>query len=182
MNNNSSLKQISGNLNDYSLRTIGFIRSQHVNPEQTPIQPVFCPECPGRVEILPEYAEGLKDIEGFSHIFLLYWLHRAPPVRMVARPFLEDIEHGIFAIRTPCRPNPIGLSVVRLVGRENNALHIKGVDILDMTPLLDIKPYMRGFDCFPDALDGWKEKIDPATAKKRGVRGYRKKETPGTSS
>jgi tRNA-Thr(GGU) m(6)t(6)A37 methyltransferase TsaA len=166
-------------MNLFTTKIIGNIRSEHRKPEDTPIQPVFCPECPGRVEIFPEYAEGLKDIEGFSHIFLLYWLHSAPPARMVTKPFLEDVEHGIFAIRAPCRPNPIGLSVVRLVGRKNNVLHIKGVDILDMTPLLDIKPYMRSFDSFPDARDGWKEKIDPTTAQKRGIRQYRKKETSG---
>jgi tRNA-Thr(GGU) m(6)t(6)A37 methyltransferase TsaA len=182
MKKNRLSKQITCNLNEYSLKTIGFIRSQHLRPEETPIQPVFCPECAGRVEMLPEYAEGLKDIEGFSHIFLLYWLHRAPPAQIVAKPFLEDCEHGIFAIRTPCRPNPIGLSVVRLIRVEKAVLHVGGVDILDGTPLLDIKPYMRTFDCIPDAGDGWKEKIDAATALERGRREYGKNSTTGQPS
>ncbi|MBN1127644.1 MAG: tRNA (N6-threonylcarbamoyladenosine(37)-N6)-methyltransferase TrmO [Chitinispirillaceae bacterium] len=166
-------------MNEYVVKPIGHIRSEHQIPEHTPIQPIFCTECRGRIELFPEYAEGLKDIEGFSHIYLLYWLHRASPARMTATPFLEDKEHGIFAIRAPSRPNPIGLSIVRLIEKKGATLHIGGVDILDMTPLLDIKPYMRSVDCFPDARNGWQEKIDAATAQKRGRRGYMKAKPAG---
>lgn len=157
------------------LKQIGRIRSEHHKPEETPIQPVYCPDCEGRVELLPEYADGLIDIEGFSHIILIYWLDRAGPPKLVVKPFLEDREHGIFATRSPWRPNPLGLSIVRLLKIERCCIHIGGVDILDNTPLFDIKPYSSRFDCFPDARNGWQEGIDDATALQRGRRGYRGK-------
>jgi tRNA-Thr(GGU) m(6)t(6)A37 methyltransferase TsaA len=155
------------------LRPIGLIRSEHRKPEETPIQPVYCPECRGRVEIFPEYADGLTDLEAFSYIILIYWLDRARKVKLKVKPFLEDREHGVFATRAPWRPNPIGLSVVRLLRREGTVIHIGGVDILDKTPLFDIKPYSGRFDCFPDAHNGWQEGIDEAAALRRGRRGYR---------
>ncbi len=163
---------MEGIMNDYRFVPIGLVRSEHRRPENTPIQPVFAQECEGRVEVLPHYAEGLRDIEGFSHIILLYILSQAKPGPLIVKPFLQDIEHGIFATRSPKRPNPIGLSIVRLVGRAENVLHIRGVDILDNTPVIDIKPYSTRFDCFPDAKSGWQEGINPETAARLGKRGY----------
>jgi tRNA-Thr(GGU) m(6)t(6)A37 methyltransferase TsaA len=160
-------------MNELTVRPIGTIRSEHRNPETTPIQPVFAPECEGSVEVLEEFSEGLKDIEGFSHIILLYWMHEARPAQMIVRPFLENADRGVFATRAPSRPNPIGLSIVRLAGREGRVLHVRGVDILDGTPLLDIKPYSGRFDCFPGARNGWQEGIDDAMAQKLGRRGYK---------
>jgi tRNA-Thr(GGU) m(6)t(6)A37 methyltransferase TsaA len=151
---------------------IGIIRSEHVVAEKTPIQSVYAPNCLGRVEIFPEFADGLLDLEGFSHIYLLYSLHCAAPAKLRVKPFLQDVEHGIFATRAPCRPNAIGLSIVELLSREGCVLHLRGVDILDGTPLLDIKTYTSKMDCIQTNKNGWQDEVDDATARLRGKRGY----------
>lgn len=155
-----------------SYELIGIIRSMHTVPEQTPIQPVYARGCLGRAEVLPEYAEGLKDLDGFSHIILIYHFHRADSVLLTVRPFLQDVERGVFSTRAPCRPNPIGMSIVELVRREGTTLHLDGVDILDGTPLLDIKPYVGRFDRIEGTTDGWQHEVDEPTARRRGRRGY----------
>ena len=109
----------------------------------------------GRVEIFAEYAEGLQDIEGFSHLILLYHFHQAKGFSLTAVPFLDDTPRGIFAIRGPRRPNPIGMTVVRLVERKGRMLTVQGVDMLDGTPLLDIKPYMQEIDAHQITASGW---------------------------
>lgn len=119
---------------------------------------------------MPEFAEGLADIEGFSHIYLVYHLHRAPAPQLRVKPFLQDTEHGIFATRSPCRPNPLGLSLVRLLRREHNLLHIANVDILDGTPVLDIKPYALRYDRVDHPRGGWTEDVTAAEADQRGRR------------
>jgi tRNA (adenine37-N6)-methyltransferase len=159
-----------------AFRPIGVVHSEHVVDNQTPAQPVYAKGCTGRAEVFPEFAEGLRDIEGFSHIYLLYHFHRADEARLVVKPFLQDAEHGVFATRVPCRPNAIGLSVVELTRREDNVLYLEGVDILDGTPLLDIKPYTAKFDRFDTKRNGWQDSVDEETAQRRGRRGYR---TPG---
>jgi tRNA-Thr(GGU) m(6)t(6)A37 methyltransferase TsaA len=156
-----------------TFRAIGVIRSEHIVAEATPIQPVYASECRGRAELFSEFAEGLADIEGFSHVYLIYWLHRAAPAQLRVKPFLEDREHGIFATRAPCRPNPIGLSLVRLVRREGPTLLLEGVDVLDGTPLLDLKPYSPRYDTVEQPRGGWTDRVDEATAQTRGRRGYR---------
>lgn len=161
--------------NPISIRAIGVIHSAHQRPEETPIQPEFAHDCPGHIEVFPAFADGLKDIEGFSHLILLYIFHRAPDAPLVVTPFLEDTPHGIFATRHPGRPNHIGLSVVRLVRREGAVLHLADVDILDATPLIDIKPYVPRFDAPERASGGWTEDVDPALARMRGRRGFRGK-------
>jgi tRNA-Thr(GGU) m(6)t(6)A37 methyltransferase TsaA len=139
----------------YTFEPIGQIRSPFTQREQTPIQP-YRSQAAGRVEVLPAYADGLKDLEGFSHIILLYVFHRAAPgYDLTVVPFLDDEPKGVFATRYPRRPNPIGLSVVRLAGREGRVLQVDGIDVLDGTPLLDIKPYAPPFDAYPDARSGW---------------------------
>jgi tRNA-Thr(GGU) m(6)t(6)A37 methyltransferase TsaA len=137
------------------VRPIGTIRTLFATKGDTPIQGAFHPENAGIVEVAPEFAEGLSDIDGFSHLILLYEFDQAAPVEMVRLTFLSDEPHGIFATRHPARPNPIGLTVVTLLGREGTALTVGGVDMLDGTPLLDIKPYIGRFDCFPGASEGW---------------------------
>lgn len=132
-----------------------------------PIQPVYARGCPGKVEVFPEYVEGLADLDGFSHVYLIYHFHLAQGFRLKSKPFLEDVERGIFAIRAPCRPNAIGLSIVELLSRENNVLHIDGADMLDGTPLLDIKPYTARFDCIPGTRNGWQDRIDNDTVRDR---------------
>jgi len=151
-------------------RPVGVIRSEHTKPEKTPIQPVYSEGCQGRAEVFPEFAAGLRDLEGFSHIYLIYHLHEAGEPRLVVKPFLQDVERGVFATRAPCRPNPIGLSVVRLVCREGNILHLDGVDVLDGTPLLDIKPYTAKFDRIETTRNGWQDEVDEETARRRGRR------------
>jgi tRNA (adenine37-N6)-methyltransferase len=153
-----------------SVCPIGVIHTPHTRADDTPIQPVFAEGVQGRAEILPEYAEGLQDLEGFSHIWLLYWFHQAGPPRLIVQPFLQDAEHGVFATRAPARPNPIGLSLVRLVRREGRVLYLEDVDVLDGTPLLDIKPYVPRFDYRTDVRTGWLEAVDEQTAQRRGRR------------
>jgi tRNA-Thr(GGU) m(6)t(6)A37 methyltransferase TsaA len=151
---------------------IGIIRSGHTNPDDTPIQSVYADGCRGRAEILPEFAEGLLDLEGFSHIYLIYDFHRAESGNLIVRPFLQEAERGVFATRVPCRPNCIGLSIVKLLFREDNVLHLDWVDILDGTPLLDIKPYTARFDRIDHTYNGWHDGVDEKTARCRGKRGY----------
>jgi tRNA-Thr(GGU) m(6)t(6)A37 methyltransferase TsaA len=160
------------NADSVSFRPIGVIRSGHTVPDRTPIQPVYASGCAGRAEVFPELAEGLCDIEGFSHLYLLYVFHRTGPCRLTVKPFLQDVDHGVFATRAPCRPNPIGLSVVRLTRREGCILHLEDVDVLDGTPLLDIKPYVARFDRVETDRNGWQDGVDEATARKRGSRSH----------
>jgi tRNA-Thr(GGU) m(6)t(6)A37 methyltransferase TsaA len=134
---------------------IGIIRSPHKTKDECPIQPLYCTDAEGRVEIFEEYTAGLKDIETFSHIYLLYFFDRAGEIKLVRPTFLDDESRGIYASRHPCRPNAIGMSIVRLLRREGNALIVNGVDILDETPLLDIKPYIPRFDIINTATNGW---------------------------
>lgn len=151
---------------------IGVIRSEHREAEKTPIQPVYARGCSARAEILPQYAEGLKDLEGFSHLLLLYHFHRAGEPLLTVVPFTDDQPRGLFSTRSPRRPNPIGLSLVRLLRIEGATLHLSDVDILDGTPLLDIKPYIPRFEHADDAKGGWTAQIDEETARQRGRRGY----------
>lgn len=139
-------------------KPIGIIHTAFKKPRGTPIQPTAGKKAKAMVEIYPEYADGLKDLEGFSHIILVYHFHLSKESPLVAKPFMDDILHGIFAIRGPARPNPIGLSVTRLIKIEGNKLYIQGIDIVDGTPLLDIKPYVPEFDSKENVRTGWLEK------------------------
>ena len=154
-------------------RAIGVIHSPHVISEETPIQPIFARGAIGRVEIFPEYEEGLKDLDGFSHVYLLYHLHKTGTARLIVTPFLDDVPRGVFATRAPDRPNPIGLSIVRLLRREGSTLHLDELDVLDGTPLLDIKPYVPRFDPHEEIRIGWLEDVDGDDAKRRGRRNWR---------
>jgi tRNA-Thr(GGU) m(6)t(6)A37 methyltransferase TsaA len=138
-----------------ALTQIGVIHSPFTTKDETPIQGVFRPETRGWIEVYPEYEDGLKDIDLFSHIFLLYSFDRSGPVQLVRPTFLDDRPHGVFASRHPSRPSSIGITVVRLIGRKRNRLEVAGIDVLDGTPLLDIKPYVPRFDSFPEASEGW---------------------------
>jgi len=138
-------------------RPIGIIRSPFKDVEGMPIQPAGAAHVQGTVEVLPELAEGLKDLEGFSHVILLYHFHQVQESQLLVVPFMDSEPHGVFATRAPKRPNPIGISVVRLLSIEHNVLHIENVDILDGTPLLDIKPYVPEFDEHPAEHVGWLE-------------------------
>lgn len=136
-------------------RPIGVIHSGYKKTEGVPIQGALLPDSEGWIEVFPEYSKGLKDIEGFSHVILLYHFHLAGHCHLLDKPYLEDKIHGIFSIRSPRRPNPIGFSVVKLEKKTDNILHISGVDIVDGTPLLDIKPYVSKFDVRKRVKNGW---------------------------
>lgn len=151
-------------------RPIGILHSGHTDAGRTPIQPCYADDCVGTVEVFPEYAAGLKDIEGYSHIYLIYGFHLAPAASLLVRPFLQDTERGLFSTRAPCRPNPIGMSIVRLEGREGALLRFRGADMLDGTPLLDIKPYAARFDCIKNTRNGWQDEVSDKEALKRGRR------------
>jgi tRNA-Thr(GGU) m(6)t(6)A37 methyltransferase TsaA len=139
---------------EFHLLPIGIVHSPFTDTSQTPIQASLS-QAKGTVEVYPEFAQGLQDLEGFSHIFLLYFFHESSGYTLLAKPFLDDQLHGLFATRYPFRPNPIGLSVVRLIARKNDTLEIEGVDMLDGTPLLDIKPYVPEFDIRTNTRNGW---------------------------
>ncbi|RLC51956.1 MAG: tRNA (N6-threonylcarbamoyladenosine(37)-N6)-methyltransferase TrmO [Candidatus Cloacimonadota bacterium] len=136
------------NIEKIEFRPIGIIRSPFKEPKGMPIQPIGAKGIEGKIEIFPEFAEGLKDLDGFSHIILIYHLHLSKGYKMLTYPFLEKNLHGVFSTRSPHRPNQIGLSIVRLEKIEENILTISNVDIVDGTPLLDIKPFVKEFDCF----------------------------------
>ena len=145
-------------MDEIKYKPIGVIHSPFKEPKGTPIQPAGATGTHGTVEIYPEYAKGLKDIDGFSHLILIYHFHLSRRATLEAKPFMDDASHGIFAIRGSSRPNPIGLSVVRLTKVEGRFLHIQDVDMVDGTPLLDIKPYVPKFDTREVNKIGWLEK------------------------
>lgn len=139
----------------FSFTPIGTIRSPFTDLAGMPIQPAGAKGIRGTVLIHDKFAAGLRDLDGFSRLILIYALHKANGYALDVVPFLDTVPHGVFATRAPKRPNAIGLSVVRLVSVNGNELTIEDVDILDGTPLLDIKPYVPAFDCFPDGKAGW---------------------------
>jgi len=145
-------------MDEVKYKPIGVIYSPFKEPKGTPIQPAGARGISGTVEVFPEYAEGLKDIEGFSHIILICHFHLSRGWSLEVKPFMDDQLHGVFTTRAPARPNPIGISIVRLVRVEGNILHIQDVDIVDGTPLLDIKPYVPEFDMREVEKTGWLEK------------------------
>jgi tRNA-Thr(GGU) m(6)t(6)A37 methyltransferase TsaA len=139
------------------LKPIGIIHTPFTEPEGMPIQPKGAIGIRGTIELFDEYHEGLKDLDGFSHIILLYHFHRSHGFNLQVVPFMDSELRGLFATRAPRRPNPIGISVVQLDKIENGVLHIQNVDIMDGTPLLDIKPYVPEFDSPQNIRTGWLE-------------------------
>lgn len=152
-------------------KPIGVIHTQFKQQVNTPIQGVFAPESKGEVEVFPQYADGLDDITGFSHLILIYHFHLVKGYTLKTRPFLGNGSKGIFAIRYFKRPNNIGLSVVRLYAARRNILEIGEVDIVDETPLLDIKPYVPEFDHRLNVRTGWYDQASNRSqyAKNKGV-------------
>jgi tRNA-Thr(GGU) m(6)t(6)A37 methyltransferase TsaA len=143
---------------DIRYRPIGFVRSPHTALTGMPLQSVAAAEIRGRIEIDAEFAAGVADLDGFSHLHVITHLHRAKPSGLTVVPFLDDTRRGIFATRSPRHPNPIGLSVVRLLSVTGATLEITGVDLLDGTPVLDIKPYVAEFDAIQAERTGWLER------------------------
>lgn len=138
-------------------KPIGYFKTPYTDIKGMPIQPVGGYGVEGVIDVLPEYAKGLKDLEGFSHVFVLYHLHQIEGFDLMVKPFLDTDRHGIFATRSPKRPNPIGLSVMRLKGILGSLVFLEGIDVLNETPVIDIKPYVADFDrCDADRF-GWFE-------------------------
>jgi tRNA-Thr(GGU) m(6)t(6)A37 methyltransferase TsaA len=159
-------------MNPITVIPIGTIHSPFTDPEGMPIQPVGAWEAIGTVVIDPAYEAGLKDLEGFSHVYLLYHFHRAATTRLTVVPYLDNREHGIFATRAPSRPNPIGLSIVELLELRGNRLTVRGIDVLDGTPLLDIKPYIEAFDRVEGSRSGWLVSSPEEIARRRSDRRF----------
>ena len=139
----------------FKFSPIGVIRTPHQDIEGMPIQPGGAANIAGRVELDDRFVTGLQDLDGFSHLILLYKFHKSRGYALRVKPFLDSRKRGLFATRAPRRPNPIGISIVRLVRVEGAVVHFRGADVLDGTPLLDIKPYVPKFDAHPEATAGW---------------------------
>ena len=139
---------------EIELSPIGIIHSPFREKEGMPLQSVRSQEA-GILEVFREYELGLQDIEGFTHLIILYYFHQEPETGLLVKSYLEESVHGVFATRSPKRPNHIGISTVELIGREGNLLRVSGIDVLDGTPLLDIKPYVPRIDDRAEARSGW---------------------------
>ena len=145
-------------MSEIRYKPIGVIHSPFKEPKGVPIQPAAAKGIKGIVEVFEEYAEGLKDLEGFSHIILIYHFHLTQKPLLMVKPYMDDELRGVFATRAPCRPNSIGVSTVRLTGVEKNILYVEDLDIVDGTPLLDIKPFVPEFDVREATSAGWLER------------------------
>jgi len=152
----------------FTLHPIGVIRTPFSAADGTPIQPAYAEDIEGEVEVDEAFAEGLADVEGFERIWLIYALDRAAAGELRVVPYRDVTARGIFATRSPSRPNGIGMSAVRLVSRDGRRLRVADLDILDGTPLLDIKPYVPAFDAYPGARAGWFDQRPDARTKADG--------------
>jgi tRNA-Thr(GGU) m(6)t(6)A37 methyltransferase TsaA len=150
---------------DMVLKPIGIIHSPFALSNGTPIQPSAAFGVTGTVEVFPEYEAGLADIGGFDRIWLLYWFDRAREPKLTVTPYMDSVAHGLFSTRAPSRPNPLGMSSVRLISVEGTVLKVGDVDILDGTPLIDIKPYAPSFDVYPVVRTGWIGSKDAGSAR-----------------
>ncbi|MFO7937823.1 MAG: tRNA (N6-threonylcarbamoyladenosine(37)-N6)-methyltransferase TrmO [Kiritimatiellia bacterium] len=169
------------NRSEVIFQSIGIIHSPHQKLSDIPIQPVFADNIKGTVEVDSEFAEGLMHLNEFSHIYLFYFFHKSQKPSLKVKPYLSEQECGIFATRAPHRPNKLGMSLVRLIKIEGNVLYIKDVDVLDGTPLLDIKPYIKRFDTRENVQSGWQDSVSDETASVRGLRNYTRSGTaPGS--
>jgi tRNA-Thr(GGU) m(6)t(6)A37 methyltransferase TsaA len=140
---------------EFIMHPIGVVRSPHRTAVGTPIQPTYAQQVEGKVIVDECFAAALDDIDGFARIWLIYYFDRAKPWQAKIVPYRDKQERGLFATRAPSRPNSIGMSVVQLLGRQDNVLRVRGLDVLDGTPLLDIKPYVPDFDAYADSKAGW---------------------------
>lgn len=152
-----------------NVKAIGVIRTPFKEARGAPIQPQAAKGTCGTVEVFERFVPGLKDLEGFERVWLVYWFDRASPARLLVTPYMDREERGVFATRAPCRPNPIGMSPVKLVAVEGNVLTVEDIDMLDGTPLLDIKPYSPHFDCFEVVRSGWLDAACGSTDLRKAV-------------
>lgn len=149
------------------MQPIGTIRSPYTTLEEMPIQPKGAQDNYGTLVIHEQFTAGLADLEGFSHIYLLYEFHLAKRTELSVIPFMDTQTRGVFATRSPLRPNHIGLSIVKLIKVENNRVEVQGIDVIDKTPLLDIKPYIEAFDAVKSSSSGWMTASEQEVSAKR---------------
>ena len=149
------------------MQSIGTIHTPFKVLEDMPIQPKGAAETIGTIELEEQYMQGLADLDGFSHIYLLYEFHMAKRTALTVIPFMDTHPRGVFATRSPLRPNHIGISIVQLIGVEKNIVTVRGIDILNGSPLLDIKPYIAAFDAVQDSRSGWMQSSDKDVIDKR---------------
>ncbi len=154
------------------MQPIGTIHTPFETLEDMPIQPKGAREVIGTVELQERYVEGLADLNGFSHIYLLYQFHRAERTALTVTPFMDTKPRGVFATRSPLRPNHIGISIVKVIGVEKNIITVQGIDILNGTPLLDVKPYIAAFDAVQQSRSGWMKGSDEDVANKKSDRRF----------
>ena len=154
------------------MKKIGLIHTPFTTLEDMPIQPKGAKEVIGTIEVDNEFIEGLADLGGFSHIYLLYEFHMAKTTALTVTPFMDNRERGVFATRSPLRSNHIGLSLVRLKKIEKNIITVQGIDVLDGTPLLDLKPYIAAFDEVQESHSGWMQASEKDVARKRSDRRF----------
>jgi tRNA (adenine37-N6)-methyltransferase len=146
-------------MSDIVFHPIGVIHSPFKQQEGTPIQSALAGETTGWIDVDPTYAPALQDLQEFERIWVLYHLDRTADFKPCVTPYLDTVEHGVFATRSPARPNPIGMSVLRLLSVAGARIDVVGIDILDRTPLLDIKPYVPDFDAFRPSRAGWFDRV-----------------------
>lgn len=151
---------------------IGTIHTPFTELSGMPIQPTSENSAKGYIDIHPEFVEGLKDLEGFSHIYLIYHLHEVTKSKLTVTPFLDTEQHGVFATRAPSRPNPIGLSLVKLISIDQARIHVEQIDVLDGTPLLDLKPFIPTFEPFEDIRTGWLDNANKTVQNARADRRF----------
>jgi tRNA (adenine37-N6)-methyltransferase len=154
------------------MKPIGIIHTPFNTLEDMPIQPKGADEVIGTIELEEQYAEGLADLDGFSHIYLLYQFHMAQRTALTVTPFMDTQPRGVFATRSPLRPNHIGISIVKIIGVEKNTITVQGIDILNGTPLLDVKPYIAAFDAVQQSRSGWMKGSEEDVASKRSDRRF----------
>ena len=149
---------MKNNLKEIKYDPIGIIHTPFKTPIGTPIQSTAAEEIEGQIEIFNEFVDGLKDLNGFSHIILIFHFHLIKGAKLRVKPYMDNNLRGVFATRAPMRPNPIGISIVKLIKIEDNIIYIKDIDIVDKTPLLDIKPFVPQFDKRNVIKIGWLDK------------------------
>ena len=142
-------------MNQIVFKQIGIIHTPYHESKDIPIQGTFKPGSEGSIDLEEQYVRGLQDLDGFSHAILIYYFHQSPKEHLEGKPYLEDETHGIFAIRSPHRPNHLGMSIVKIKEIKSNRIYFTEADMLDGTPLLDIKPYIKYFDCRENVISGW---------------------------
>jgi tRNA-Thr(GGU) m(6)t(6)A37 methyltransferase TsaA len=152
-------------MNHITFTPIGIIHTPFKETKGTPIQPPAAKGAKGYIEIFNEFSKGLKDLDGFSHIYVIFYFHKSEGYKLTVTPYLDNSTHGVFATRAPRRPNQIGISIVKLISVEQNKIFIEDVDIVDGTPLLDIKPYVPLFDTRENVKTGWINKSKTEVAK-----------------